>query len=324
MSKRNGMSEKEAGYLGYLAAKETNKLKAKNRKEKYYENPKLCLECKLALPYNKRYNIFCCSSCACTYNNKQRDKSVYLKISDKLKQKNKVDNQKKGIEKKVKKCKYCGSEKGKCLYPEICEKYRIFNSLIKFGFNKDVIGTQKLYGEYIRIRNLIKSEYAKHISEKELSDKYNYNSGLANFHKLLKSLNIEIRDQKTALRESYIMGISSLPEKTQYKTEWHTTWDNKEVFLRSSYEIDYANLLDEKRILYDVERLRIKYYDTQLKCYRCAIPDFYLETTNEIVEIKSLWTLDIQNMKDKYKAYIENGYKPKLILEHKETDLYSL
>jgi hypothetical protein len=32
--------------------------------------------------------------------------------------------------------------------------------------------------------------------------------------------------------------------ETFFKTEHHKTWDNKEFYLRSSYETDYANELD--------------------------------------------------------------------------------
>lgn len=51
---------------------------------------------------------------------------------------------------------------------------------------------------------------------------------------------------------------------------------------------------------------------------RGAIPDFYIPSTNTIIEIKSSWTLDEQNMKDKMKAYLDLGYNFKLICDHKE------
>lgn len=57
---------------------------------------------------------------------------------------------------------------------------------------------------------------------------------------------------------------------------------------------------------------------------RIAIPDFYLPDTNTIIEIKSIFTLDVQNMKDKVAAYLAFGFKFKLILEHKECDLNEL
>ena len=91
--------------------------------------------------------------------------------------------------------------------------------------------------------------------------------------------------------------------------------------MRSSYELDYAKQLDEQQIDYEVEFKHIKYWDSQKEEYRCAIPDFYLPETNTIVEIKSDYTLDIQNMKDKFKAYKELGYNTKLICEHKEKNI---
>lgn len=40
-----------------------------------------------------------------------------------------------------------------------------------------------------------------------------------------------------------------------------------------------------------------------------------------IVEIKSEYTLDEQNMRDKKKAYLENGYNFKLICDFKEKEI---
>ena len=107
----------------------------------------------------------------------------------------------------------------------------------------------------------------------------------------------------------------------KYKTGWHTTWDGKEVYLRSSYEFNFAEQLDSQCIKYDVEALKIKYYDTQKAQYRCAIPDFYIYDTNTIVEIKSSWTLDKQNMIDKFIAYKQLGYNCKCICDNIEVEI---
>lgn len=74
--------------------------------------------------------------------------------------------------------------------------------------------------------------------------------------------------------------------------------------------------MDECKIDYEVESLKIKYFDTQKEKIRVAIPDFYIPSLNMIVEIKSEWTYDEQNMKDKVKAYKELGYNFKLIKDH--------
>lgn len=96
------------------------------------------------------------------------------------------------------------------------------------------------------------------------------------------------------------------------------SWEGNIYYLRSSYEEIYANELDNNKIKYDYENLRIKYWHSQKQEFRTAILDFYLINKNMIVEIKSIYTLDLQNMKDKKKSYLENGYKFKCICDFKE------
>lgn len=318
-TKRNGLSESEAGKIGgYITAQKLKKEK-EYRIEEYLQNPGRCLQCGKILTYKHRHNKFCSRSCSGTYNNLKRGSH-----SEEYKQKISQGVKKYYVENnliKTKYCKYCGSEKGKCLNPDICKKYRIFKSLEKFGFDKRKIGCKELYDEYNRIKKLLMEEYKNHIDDKLLNEKYNYTSGLANFHKLLKSMGIETKSAKERISEAYLLGKLNVKSGPQYKSKWHTTWDNNKVYLRSSYEIDYANELDKNFIKYKVEYLRIKYFDTIYNRYRCSIPDFYLPDTNTIVEIKSKYTLNVQNMKDKFLAYKNLGYNIKLILEHKEVDI---
>ena len=85
--------------------------------------------------------------------------------------------------------------------------------------------------------------------------------------------------------------------------------------------MDYANILDAQQINYEYEAFRIKYYDTYLEVERTSIPDFYLPDSNTIVEIKSTYTLNVQNMKDRVKAYRELGYNFILMLNKKEVNI---
>ena len=41
-------------------------------KEKYYSNPKYCRFCELIIPWDKKCNNFCSSSCSASYNNRKR------------------------------------------------------------------------------------------------------------------------------------------------------------------------------------------------------------------------------------------------------------
>ena len=223
-------------------------------------------------------------------------------------------------------CKICGRKynKGEHGCKNIfCKNVslQLLKTLIKyFGFNQFKLGTSDVGNEFYRVKNEIKNLYINdRITEKELKEKYHYYSGISNFHKILKELGIKTLSCKEANKLSYILGRNGYAIiENQYHQQWHTTWNGKEVYLRSSYELDYAKELDEQQIDYEVEYFHIKYWDSQKQSYRCAIPDFYIPSTNTIVEIKSSWTLDKQNMRDKMKAYQEFGYNTKLICDHKE------
>lgn len=317
------MNRSDAGKLGYIKAKQTIKENYNDRVNNYYINPKHCLYCNCVIPYDKRYNKFCCKNHAASYNNKHRDHSIYENISNLLKNKSITPNKNKT---KRNTCKICGALRGECKDSYVCSKYRLFNGLIKFGFDINTKGTEKIIDEFYRVRNIIEKFYLLNGSNNDkLIETFNYYGGPSNFHKILKTLDIQTRN----LSEGQIFSLESgnridMPQVNSYHDEYHKTWDNNIVYLRSSYETDYANILDDNKIHYEVESLKIKYFDTQLNKERIAIPDFYIKDKNLIVEIKSNFTLDIQNMKDKVISYKNNGYDFKLILEHKEVDLYSL
>ena len=315
---RNGMSEKDAGFLGYLASKDTIIENKNKRVEDYNLNPKKCKNCGNIISYEDRLKTFCNSSCSAIYNNKKRKYTQEVKDKISLTLKNSNHNKK-----KEKRCKYCGSIKGECIDSYVCSKHRLYKSLEIFGFDKKTIGSKDVVDEFYRVYDIIYNFYQKFSSNEDaLIKMFNYKSGSANFIKLLKSINIKIKNIKNAISEAYLEGRIVLQKSyNSYKQGWHTTWDNKEVYLRSSYEFDYAKKLDEDKIPYEVESLRIKYWDSQRQEFRCAIPDFYLPATNEIVEIKSRWTLDEQLMKDKIKEYKKLGYNVKVICDYKEIEI---
>ena len=85
--------------------------------------------------------------------------------------------------------------------------------------------------------------------------------------------------------------------------------------------------MDSQKIPYKVEakETRTKYRDSELQRERVAVPDFYLPKTNEIIEVKSKYTLgNIQRMKEKFEAYQKRGFIPKLWLDFKFEELRNL
>lgn len=68
------MTPSEAGKLGALKSRETQIKQYEARVQEYLKNPTKCKFCGAVLPYEKRSNKFCNTSCAAFFNNKLRPK----------------------------------------------------------------------------------------------------------------------------------------------------------------------------------------------------------------------------------------------------------
>lgn len=66
------MTPSEAGKLGQLKSRETQIKQYEARIQEYLKNPTKCKFCGNVLPYEKRSNKFCNTSCAAFFNNKLR------------------------------------------------------------------------------------------------------------------------------------------------------------------------------------------------------------------------------------------------------------
>ncbi len=212
-------------------------------------------------------------------------------------------------------CKFCGEEI--CKRPDICKKFRLKDNVYEkyFGFDSNKKGTDDFYNEFDKIVNNLKEDYFDNeLSLTEIANKYKMN--YQTVYMVFKSIGIIAR----SVSESLILAIKN--DKINYdnigsypyKSGYHVNWRGEQIHYRSNYEKEYYTILDENKINYEVESLKIFYYDTQKKKMRIAIPDIYIKDLNEIIEIKSKWTLDEVNMKDKIKAYKKLGYNVKLII----------
>lgn len=226
---------------------------------------------------------------------------------------------------KKSRCTVCGNiitfENGNRCSNSFCQQHNIrqFKNLFWFGFDRSTIGTPRVEEEFYRIRGILYDLYwNKKMSGKEIGEYFHYPNKHSIIQGTFKTLGIKIRSLSQATSNAFEKGKLNQNQEKHFKTQNHISWNNKSFYLRSSYEIDFANELDSKKIDYDVEFLRIKYFDSKKNKYRIAIPDFYIKNKNLIVEIKSVWTLDYQTMLDKEKAYKDFGYNFKIIFEHQE------
>ena len=230
-------------------------------------------------------------------------------------------------------CKACGKRYTKLAKTKtkFCSKYckSMYNklpTLIKyFGLDKDAVGHSSVFEEIKRIKQTLYDLYwVQNLTSSEIIQIFNYPSAANLTAKIFKYLEIPVRNNIQATHLNYLKGHLVAHPNFNCKQCYHTSWDNKQVFLRSSYELDYAKKLDEYKVLYEVESKRIIYFDSQENKLRVAIPDFYLVNTNELVEIKSSYTLNVQNMIDKAAEYLRMGYKFKLILDFQEVTFEDL
>ena len=124
---------------------------------------------------------------------------------------------------------------------------------------------------------------------------------------VLKQLGIARRNNSES-QIAHILKNGMRPNKSnRYKTGWFIDHQDKQHFYRSSYELNAYEYLTKKCINFDTETLRIKYVDSQKNIIIGRL----------IVEIKSDYTLDIINMRDKFNAYRKLGFRPILILNGK-------
>lgn len=193
------------------------------------------------------------------------------------------------------------------------------NNLINLGFNFDAPDHSL---EYFKIQSLLITEYQINCeSMLTIMKRFNIPSSRT-MDILFREFDIEARSISEANRNALAEGRTDLPSNISTFTNiWHTTWDSKQVFLRSSYELSYASFLDEQKQPYEVECMRIKYFDEQQQKYRVAIPDFYLPDSNTIVEIKATYWLNVDNMKSKKQEYRRLGFNFKLIVDGIETTI---
>lgn len=210
-------------------------------------------------------------------------------------------------------CNLCGQEK--CIDEYICSKYRIINSLKRLGFDDNKLGSLYYYEEYNRIRNLMIEEYdLNELSLPQIGIKYDIN--FQTLFYLFKNIDIKIR---TLSESGFIYAKNNIiisPSYNKYKCGWYESLLGNKHFYRSSFELDYYKKLDDDKIIYETETLRIEYFDTVLNKKRISIPDIFIPSENHILEIKSDWTYNELNMNDKIKSYKELGYNVTLLIGH--------
>ena len=160
--------------------------------------------------------------------------------------------------KKLIKCPICGEIN---CQKEFCKSFSLkqIKALMRlFNIDKKLLGTPEIEFEIYKRKQEIKKLYFNdHLPQYKIGEIFGMKSP-NNMTKFFNFLKIKKRNrQETAL--NFIFNFNSIPilnsNNYQYKSGNHITWNNKTVFLRSSFELDYAKKLDQLQIDYEVEKL---------------------------------------------------------------------
>ena len=293
---------------------------------------KLCKEQNVVYTYKKRSDLNIiqkvCPQCGITFYTKNKLKvTCNSSCSNRYFRGHKTINQRRQISNKLTKTRYCkwdGSIINRNIdgNRKVCKKHKNLYAMRRFlhrlGCNMNKLGTPDIWNEYNNIVNsLFTDYYISMMSLCDLEKKYNINCNLLGFH-LPKIFGKPLRNREESARCCFVnrkIPVNNKPFK--YKSGYHIGFNGKQYHYRSSYELEYYKLLDIQKIEYLVEPLYIKYFDTIKNIWRYAVPDLYIPSSNTIIEIKSLYTYDKQNMIDKYNEY-KKQYNFKLILNKVE------
>lgn len=291
--------------------------KAKSEFE-YLKNPKNCKYCGKIISYKNRKNVFCSRSCATSYNNKLR-----IRVGWTEEQKNRVrKNEQEFL------CKYCGKKIQK--NASVCHECKLYVRRIK-TFQKFGLNDGALKDRYEKLKSIIQQDYFENLYSLEMIAK-SYEIDLSVVYKIINEEFGGCRSQSESILLAIKEGRIDLSNNTNHTEKYnfisgkHKSWDNKIYSYRSSWEDKYMTELDNQKISYIYEPFTIEYFDSKRNITRYAIPDFFFPDTNEIVELKSSYTLrnQIQEMKDKFESYKKLGYKPKLLLNGKFVNIQDI
>jgi hypothetical protein len=220
-----------------------------------------------------------------------------------------------------KKCKYC--EKVLVDYlrkANTCNGCKPYVLNIKLFEKLNIHETDLGKANILACDKLIDLYYSNNKSLSEIYEEYNIRGNTIYY--FLKKNGIPLRTVRDGVRLAIASGKIITPVNKQYKSGIHTTWFNKDIFMRSSYEFRFATHLDKQKVFYQYEKQFEYYFDDLYRTYRA---DFFIPDWNLVVETKSRYYYE----KDKKKigiqrqAVLDSGYEFVLLLDEDEIDNFN-
>ena len=190
-------------------------------------------------------------------------------------------------------------------------------TLKKLGFNFENPDVRE---EFLKIQEFLITEFEINLKSANQIEQENNLAQNVLTTRYFEMFGIEKRNASEATSNAHFLGKLAPPQKPGGHTGifgYHLDWEGNSHYYRSSYEEDLAKKLDERKIKYKTEVLRIKYFDSKKGIYRTGVPDFYLPEKNVIIEVKGLRFYDPENLKDRKEALNKLGFTFYVYLEKK-------
>lgn len=188
-------------------------------------------------------------------------------------------------------------------------------TLKKLGFNFENPDVRE---EFLKIQEFLITEFEINLKSANQIEQENDLAQNVLTTRYFEMFGIEKRGASEAISNAHFLGKLAPPQNFRGHTGcfgYHLDWEGNNHYYRSSYEEDLAKKLDEKRIKYKTEVLRIKYFDSKKGIYRTGVPDFYLPEKNIVIEVKGLRFYDPENLKDRKEALNKLGFTFYVYLE---------
>lgn len=107
---------------------------------------------------------------------------------------------------------------------------------------------------------------------------------------------------------------TNLTELVMNSNKSHKRIPYKNFYMRSSWEVRFAEYLDNNEIKYDYEPFYFTYVD-KLGKTRKYFPDFYIEKINTIIEIKPLYQANYDEVILKKESVLDRGFNFLMVTE---------
>ena len=183
--------------------------------------------------------------------------------------------------------------------------------LRKLGFNFD--SEYSSFQEYLKVKKVFEEKYIKEeMSLLQFARNFGINYTLPSSYFYIFGIPTRNYEEGYVKRKFW---KKSEEYKTpnnpsfNFKKGYHISWENKKFYLMSSYEFNFAKILDEFQIPYEVGTLILPYFSSIENRIVRGKPDFIFRDSKVIIETKSERFYNYIDLRERQIEANKNGFQ---------------